>query len=71
MVLNIFKYISWHKCPKKIRQEKNLSYVKITRYSQRFLNYIKSLCIKMTRYSQRFMNYIKCQNVPVLPNRIH
>ena len=41
IVSNIFKYIFWDKCPKKIRQEKNLNNVKMTEYSQRFLNYIK------------------------------
>ena len=58
-----FKYMFWDICPKKNRQEKNLNYVKMTRYSWRFSNYIKSLCVKMTRYSQRFLNYIKKQNV--------
>ena len=43
----------------------------MTWYLQRFLNYIKSLCVKMTRYWQRFLNYIKCQNVPILSNCIH
>ena len=28
-------------CPKKIRQEKNLNYIKMNRYSQKILNYIK------------------------------
>ena len=31
----------------------------MTRYSQTFWNYIKSLCVKMTRYLQCFLNYIK------------
>ena len=40
----------------KIRQEKNMNYVKMTRYSQRILN-----CSKMPRYSQRFQ-LSKCLN---------
>ena len=40
----------------KIRQEKNMYYVKMTRYSQRILN-----CSKMPRYSQRFQ-LSKCLN---------
>ena len=44
-----------------IKSSRKIFYVKMTRYSQRFFNYIKSLCVKMTRYSQRFLNYIKSQ----------
>ena len=61
-VLNCFKYfliyfgqnISYFgtNVPKKIRQEKNVELYKITRYSQRFLNYIKTLSDKMFQYSQ-------------------
>ena len=38
---NSFKYSFGANASRKIRQEKNLNYVKMTRYSQRFLNYIK------------------------------
>ena len=30
--------------------------------SQRFLNYIKSLCVKNSRHLQRFLNYTKWEN---------
>ena len=71
-MLNCFKYfqiyILGQISQKRIGQEKKLNYmkssciiflVKMTRYLQRLLNYIKSLCVKITRYSQRFLNYIK------------
>ena len=58
IVLNIFKYVFYDKCPKKIRQENDLNFGKMTLYSQRFLNCIKSLDIH-----KDFMR----QNVLILP----
>ena len=44
----------------------------MTRYLQRFLNHIKSLCVKMTRIPQRFwtISRLVCQNVPILSSGI-
>ena len=49
IILNILKYVSWDICPKKTQSEKYTKSlpkslcVKLTRYSETFLNYIKSL----------------------------
>ena len=47
---------------KKSDKKKNLNYVKMTIYSQRFLNYMKLLDIH---------KHFKCQNVLVLPYCTH
>ena len=59
-------YIFWDQSRKKIRQEKNLNYNKMTWYSKRYLNYIKSMRVKTARCSQRFLHFIKCWNTPKL-----
>ena len=66
LVLNIVQFIFWDKCSQNIRQENHIksSYIisffgKMTRYSQRFLNYIKSHTLKLHTRQKQYTHSVK------------